>query len=83
MTFYEDSLAVHKLLLFSSSSSRLTEYKIRSIKNFWNTYKGIVDSWVLYYNGPEQNILVASGEDEKIDIKDESLYNTFMKGLNK
>ena len=49
----------------------------RSFKNFWDIYKDIVDSWVLYYNGPERNVLVATGED-KIDIQDETLYNSFI-----
>lgn len=55
----------------------------RSFNNFWNVYKGIVNSWVLYYNGPEKNVLVATGEPEKIDIHDETLYNSFKKGLKK
>ena len=55
----------------------------RSFHNFWNVYKGIVDSWALYYNGPENNVLVATGDSKEIDIKDKILYNDFEKGLKK
>lgn len=55
----------------------------RSLKNFWNVYKGLVNNWALYYNGPEKNVLVASGESDKIDIQDEMLYNKFKEGLKK
>ncbi len=53
----------------------------RSLKNFWDVYKDVVDSWMLYYNGPENNVLVATGDMEDIDITDKILYNVFMKGL--
>ena len=55
----------------------------RSLKNFWDVYKNAVDSWALYYNGPEKNVLVATGNGSKFDIVDESLYNDFMKGFAK
>ena len=55
----------------------------RSLKNFWNSYKKCVDDWILYYNGPEKSVLVALGEKDKVDIKDESLYNASYKGLKK
>ncbi len=54
----------------------------RSLKNFWNCYKDIVDSWGLYYNGTGQNIFVASGTKVDIDILNPLLYNLFHKGLN-
>ena len=54
----------------------------RSLKNFWNCYKDIVDSWGLYYNGSGQNIFVASGTKVDIDILNPLLYNLFHKGLN-
>lgn len=52
----------------------------RSLKNFWASYKDVVDSWTLYYNGTEQNIPVATGQNGKIDILDKVLYNLFMEG---
>ncbi|MBE6455827.1 MAG: hypothetical protein E7014_05220 [Alphaproteobacteria bacterium] len=52
----------------------------RSIHNFWDSYKNIVDSWGLYYNGNEKNVPIATGENNIIDILDEILYNEFMKG---
>ena len=55
----------------------------RSMKNFWNIYRNIVDRWTLFYNGPEKNVLVAAGSGQKVDIIDEMLYNAFVKGFAK
>ncbi|MCQ2914898.1 MAG: zeta toxin family protein [Alphaproteobacteria bacterium] len=56
---------------------------LRSLKNFWQSYKDIVDGWTLYYNGTEQNIPVATGKNGKIDILDTILYNLFIEGYKK
>lgn len=53
------------------------------MKNFWQSYKDIVDGWTLYYNGTEQNIPVATGKNGKIDILDNILYNLFVEGYKK
>ena len=50
----------------------------RSVRNFWQIYRTMVDDWTLYYNGPQKALLIAAGEGDKIDIADEILYNAFM-----
>ena len=49
----------------------------RSRKLFWNTYKDMVDSWMLFFNGDDNYELVA--EDD--EILDAEYFNLFIKDL--
>ena len=54
----------------------------RSKQNFWNTYKGLADFWVLYYNGTGNVIPVAEQEKgNPIEILAENLYTMFTRNL--
>lgn len=53
----------------------------RSKKNFWEYYKDIVDEWILYYNGEDQLVHVATGWPDNIEIVEESLLRDFMRGI--
>jgi len=52
---------------------------IRSRKLFWDTYKDIVDSWALFFNGDDNYELIANEDQIFID----ELYNNFIKDLTK
>ncbi|MEM6964234.1 MAG: hypothetical protein AAF573_05665 [Bacteroidota bacterium] len=49
----------------------------RSIKNFWNEFTKITDSWLLLYNGEEQYQQVAIGEEDKYSVENEYLMTKF------
>lgn len=49
----------------------------RSRNLFWNTYKDMVDSWMLFFNGDDNYELVA----EDGDTIDHEYYNLFIKGV--
>ena len=51
----------------------------RSKENFWKLYKGLADSWNLFYNGTSEYILVAQNYNDQIEIFNESLYNEFVR----
>jgi predicted ABC-type ATPase len=53
----------------------------RSKNNFWRIYKPIADEWTIFYNGIEKIIPVATGEKNKYEISDESLFALFRKGI--
>jgi len=57
----------------------ITRRYFRSVVNFWDKYKGIVDEWSLFYNGEEYNpISVADGNREICDIIEKDLYENFL-----
>jgi len=51
----------------------------RSIANFWNRYRKLVDNWVITYNGGEHLQDVAIGSRQQIAIRDESLLRLFFR----
>lgn len=54
----------------------------RSKINFWTRYKNLSDTWLMYYNGSSNYILVAQKENENdIEILDENLYTLFRENL--
>ena len=55
----------------------------RSIKNFWNIYKKLVDSWGLFYNANNSFQEVAIGEPDNFVTVDELLLGQFLKQVEK
>jgi len=53
----------------------------RSLFNFWNNYKDLVDSWEVHYNGISYFELVIECQSQGIEILNEKLYNLFMEIL--
>lgn len=53
----------------------------RSKNNFWRIYKPIADEWIIFYNGIEKIVPVATGEKNKYEVSDESLFALFRKGV--
>lgn len=49
----------------------------RSLDNFNNLYKKLVDNWELHYNGENGFTLVAVGNNNNISVKDEELLKKF------
>lgn len=49
----------------------------RSLSNFNNIYKHLADKWQIFYNGLENPIEVAAGENDDFIIYDEFYYNIF------
>ena len=49
---------------------------MRNRNLFWNTYKDIVDSWTLFFNGDDNYELIANEDQIFID----ELYNNFING---
>jgi predicted ABC-type ATPase len=49
----------------------------RSRKLFWNTYKDMVDKWMLFFNGDDNYEMVANQDDIFVSY----LYDNFLKGL--
>ena len=50
----------------------------RSLDNFWNSYRFLVDQWVLMYNAGSEFQDVAIGGGEEISVRDESLFGEFV-----
>lgn len=50
----------------------------RSRNLFWNTYKDMVDNWMLFFNGDDNYELIAE-DDEVLDTE---YFNLFLKDLN-
>ncbi|MCO6043508.1 AAA family ATPase [Aeoliella sp. ICT_H6.2] len=53
----------------------------RSIRNFWNIYREMADSWLVVYNGPEGPLDVVVGSQDEESIRDASWYQTFLQLL--
>ncbi len=51
----------------------------RSIRNFWWEYRNLVDRWHLFYNGGLQFHEVALGEGELVEVRDEDLFELFLR----
>ena len=54
----------------------------RSKRNFWNTYRNLVDRWSLFYNSVEHFQEVASGERNQFMVTNEDFFDLFMKDLH-
>ena len=50
----------------------------RSIRNFWEEYRHLADSWHLFYNGGAQFHEVALGEGDSLEVRDEGLLDLFL-----
>jgi predicted ABC-type ATPase len=51
---------------------------VRSVANFWTTYREMADSWVPLYNGAGTLQDVAAGAREQASIRDATLFSDFM-----
>lgn len=52
----------------------------KSIVNFWNKYRYIVDEWAMFYNGKNYDPqIVSHGEKDKVDVVDKEMQNKFIK----
>ena len=49
----------------------------RSKNLFWNTYKFLVDEWIIFFNGDDNFEIVCENE----NIIDEELFNIFLEGI--
>ena len=50
---------------------------VRSIDNFWNLYRPLVDHWLLIYNSSNQPQDVAIGTATDVSIRDAELFSQF------
>lgn len=51
----------------------------RSIDNFWNVYKYLINEWILYYNSTTfDSSLVAMGENNNYLIENNELFEKFI-----
>ena len=53
----------------------------RGKRNFWNRYKKMAESWMLYNNTESGFELVAIGEGNKFDITNETLFSNFKENI--
>lgn len=49
----------------------------RSKVNFWNIYRTLIDSWKIFLNSKDEFLQIAVGEDDEIEIIDESKFSLF------
>lgn len=54
---------------------------VRGKENFWHIYKGLADSWSLFYNMSNDFKKIAAGEDNKFILIDEELFKEFLEGV--
>lgn len=54
----------------------------RSKRNFWYTYRNLVDRWHLYYNSATHFQQVAVGKSNDVTIVNEGLFDFFLQDLN-
>ena len=54
----------------------------RSKRNFWYTYRNLVDRWTLFYNSAEQFQRVATGEGNEVKVINETLFEIFMQDIH-
>ena len=54
----------------------------RSKRNFWYTYRNLVDQWSLFYNSAAQFQEVASGERDQVKIINEDFFDLFMQDIH-
>lgn len=50
----------------------------RTLANFWDLYRNLVDNWIVAYNGGEYLQDVAIGSQRTIAIRDEQLFQLFL-----
>jgi predicted ABC-type ATPase len=50
----------------------------RSLVNFWQRYRRIVDRWLLMYTGNDRPQDVAKGSDDAVSIWDDGLFRRFL-----
>lgn len=53
----------------------------RSKRNFWHTYKNLVDGWDLIHNSGEHFQEVASGEGDQLTVTNEVFFEMFMQDV--
>lgn len=54
----------------------------RSLNNFWNIYRFIVDSWHIVYNSNSGFDLICNGyKDQGVKVMDQKLYTLFLEKL--
>ncbi|CAN5325791.1 zeta toxin family protein [soil metagenome] len=54
---------------------------VRGKENFWHIYKGLADSWSLFYNMSNDFKKIAAGEDNKTILIDEELFKEFLESV--
>ncbi len=54
----------------------------RSKRNFWHTYRNLVDRWSLYYNSTEHFQEVASGEGNQVKVLNETFFEIFERDIH-
>ena len=54
---------------------------VRGKRNFWNSYKNLVDSWSLFYNTDDSFKKIAAGEKDKTVAIYENLFENFLKSV--
>jgi len=54
----------------------------RSINNFWNIYKNLVDEWELFYNGEDNIIQAALGSKNNFNMINEEKFKIFKRGFH-
>ncbi len=54
----------------------------RSKRNFWYTYRNLVDKWHLYHNSGEQTQEVAVGKANQSTVINENLFELFMQDIS-
>jgi predicted ABC-type ATPase len=50
----------------------------RAIRNFWNDYRELADSWVLMYNGDNAVQVVALGTPNRFTVRDSVKFDSYM-----
>lgn len=53
----------------------------RSIRNFWQLYRPLVDHWLLVYNSGNQPLDVAAGTGADVSVRDSELFAIFTRWL--
>ncbi len=55
----------------------------RGKNNFWKIYKDLVEDWKLFNNTESGFEIIAAGEKNKYDIVNQSLFDLFIKDIEK
>lgn len=50
---------------------------VRSLSNFWNVYRLLVNEWNLYYNGGASFEFVATGVEDRHEVHEETMFGWF------
>ena len=54
----------------------------RSLDNFWNRYRFVVDRWDLPWNNGQQYLAVASGAADNYHVENEAAFTTFLQAVD-